>query len=165
MIYQASYCVGQRRKVSCTKHSTCWNDTADKWDVYWGSKSSRTPTMNALHVPMFKGFCIVYSFIFSSCIHLYWYHLNIFKFSHIRYLCSSYLLPSCGSFIKKKDLNKIKKGIISSEKMRNSGSYLYIIMLTRSYERIIISSRYTGCKNKYKRGVLTFSIHKKSIRF
>ena len=43
----------------------------------------------------------------------------------------------------KKRFNLINKGIISSEKMRNSGNYVYMVMLTRSSERIINPSCYT----------------------
>ena len=55
------------------------------------------------------------------------------------------------SFYSKKDLNSIKKGISSSEKMRNSGfsfycihEIIYMIMFTRSSERIFHLRGYTG---------------------
>ena len=51
------------------------------------------------------------------------------------------LYPIC---IKKNTV--IKKGIISNEKMGNSGNYMYMIMLTRSSERIFNPRRYTGDK-------------------
>ena len=47
-------------------------------------------------------------------------------------------------FLINKHLYSIKKRTISSEKMRNSGNYNYMIMLTRSSERIFNPSRYTG---------------------
>ena len=47
------------------------------------------------------------------------------------------------SFYPKKDFNLIKHSIISSRKIRNSGNYI-MIMLTRSSERILDPSRYTG---------------------
>ena len=48
------------------------------------------------------------------------------------------------SFYSKKYFNLIRKGIISSEKMRNSGNYIiHMIMLTRSSERIFNPTRYS----------------------
>ena len=47
-------------------------------------------------------------------------------------------------FLFKKVLNIIKTVIISSKKMRNSGIYIYMIMPTRSSERIFYLMRYTG---------------------
>ena len=46
----------------------------------------------------------------------------------------------------KKRLKINKKGIISSEKMKNAGDYI-VIMLTRFSERIFNPSRYTGNNN------------------
>jgi len=47
----------------------------------------------------------------------------------------------------KKIYDLIKKGISSGEKMRNSGNYIYMIMLIRSSERIFNPSRFTGNNN------------------
>ena len=43
-----------------------------------------------------------------------------------------------------KKLNKIKKGIISNEKMIHSANYIHMIMFTRSSVRIFNPTRYTG---------------------
>ena len=43
----------------------------------------------------------------------------------------------------------MKKGIISGEKIKNSGNYIHMIMIIRSSERIFNPSRYTGHKYNY----------------
>ena len=48
------------------------------------------------------------------------------------------------TFIKKKKLKSIKKQIFSSEKLRNSGNCIYVIILTRSLDMIFNPVRYNG---------------------